>query len=552
VTDPERASGAGPSFARSLVARTEVAAVAAALFGLTVLLQVWGGAFASEFGAHPDESAHYVTGVMVREYVAATFPLPPIKFAQEYYAHYPKVAIGHWPPVFYVLQAAWTLLFSPSRVSVLLLMAALASGLAVTLYLSLRDELGRLLATAATLMLVALPLTQKASGMVMAEIPLALLCFWAVLFLGRFLDRQRAGDAVLFGLAAAGAIMTKGNGLALILVAPLALVLSRRLGLLARPAFWYPAALVALICGPWYAMTAGIVHETFEGGRTPTADYALAAAHLYSRQLFAAGGLGLLPFLLVGLGQCLRRPAPDRPVPGKWAAAGALLAATWAFHCLVPSSREPRHMVMALPALMMFVAAGMAVTARWVSRGGSHPGWWRMAVVAAAVTVFVGQGFAVPVKSWSGFSHAVELLLRSPSEAPSVMLIVSDTLGEGMFISEVAGREPRPRRRVLRGSKVLAQSGWNGKDYRLLYRTPAEVLAFLDTGVEAVVLDTSGVTAGELHQQLMRETVRSHPERFESLGYFPVTRAGHTIEGAIEVWRLRPAFPSAHPAANIR
>lgn len=198
-------------------------------------------------------------------------------------------------------------------------------------------------------------------------------------------------------------------------------------------------------------------------------------------------------------------------------------------------------MVMALPALMMFVAAGIAVVARWAGARAGHPARWRAAVVAMAVASFLADGFAVPAKAWAGFAAAADLLLRSPSGGPSVTLIVADVRGEGMFISEVVAREPRPRRRILRGSKVLAVSGWDGENYRLVYRTPAEVLAFLEEAADVVVLDTSADTSVETHPRLLRETLRSHSGRFENLGYFPLTRGGHRIDRAIEVWRLRRA-----------
>ena len=83
------------------------------------------GAYQAEFGGHPDEAAHYVTGLMVHDYLAAGLPGNPMRFAQMYYDHYPKVALGNWPPVFYLIQSAWTLLLTPSRASLLLLMAAL-------------------------------------------------------------------------------------------------------------------------------------------------------------------------------------------------------------------------------------------------------------------------------------------------------------------------------------------------------------------------------------------------------------------------------------------
>src|SRR5262245_40822438 len=64
-----------------------------------------------EFGSEPDEAGHYVTGLMVRDYVAAGCRGNPMHYGQEYYEHYPKVALGHWPPGFYLVQAAWTLPF---------------------------------------------------------------------------------------------------------------------------------------------------------------------------------------------------------------------------------------------------------------------------------------------------------------------------------------------------------------------------------------------------------------------------------------------------------
>lgn len=515
------------------------AGVAAGTAILAVLLQIWSGAYRSEFGAHPDESAHYVTGVMVREYLAGLAPEPPLRFAAEYYAHYPKVALGHWPPGFYVLQAGWTLPFSSSRVSVLLLMAALTAALATTLFVALRGEVGGLIAAAAAALLVALPIVQKATGMVMAEIPLALLCFWAILSFGRFLDSGRARDAVLCGVASAAAILTKGNAFAIAVAAPVALVLARRWERLARPASWASIALVAALCAPWYVLTARMTADNFAAGR-PTIEYGLAALRLYTPHLVLAGGLGLALLAAIGLADAVVRPWRRRALRGKWAAAAALLFATWAFHCVMPSSREPRHMVMAAPALMMFVAAGMDVAARWASRGGPHSRAWQGAVIAASAALFAGNGFAVPAKAWSGFSAAVDALLRSPAGGSSTILIVSDVRGEGMFISEIAMREPRPHRRVLRASKVMAQSGWNGEGYRLLYHSDPEVLAYLEQGTEAIVLDTSGVAKGEEHLPLVTHAVRSHPERFESLGYFPVTRAGQVIDRAIEVWRFRP------------
>src|SRR5512137_1938426 len=114
-----------PRFSPAL--RLPTLALAAVLFAVAVAFQWVGGAYQSEFGSHPDEAAHYVTGLVMRDYLAAGLPGNPLTYAKQYYQHYPKVALGHWPPVFYVLQSVWTLLFTPSPASVLLLMALLTA-----------------------------------------------------------------------------------------------------------------------------------------------------------------------------------------------------------------------------------------------------------------------------------------------------------------------------------------------------------------------------------------------------------------------------------------
>src|SRR5882672_8564885 len=133
-------------------------------FCCSAALQWVAGAFRSGFGANPDEPAHYLTGLMVRDYVAQFFPGPPIAFAQNYYLHYPAVAFGHWPPMFYVLQAFWTLAAPVSHSSLLVLMAALTAATAAVL-----DHLAQEGGLVAGVLFVALPITQVYTSAIMAE-----------------------------------------------------------------------------------------------------------------------------------------------------------------------------------------------------------------------------------------------------------------------------------------------------------------------------------------------------------------------------------------------
>lgn len=106
---------------------------------------------------------------MVRDYIAAGFPGPPLPYARNYYLHYPEVALGHWPPFFYVLQAAWTLVFTASRTSVMLLMAAITALLATVLCETLREEFSLVLGMSAAALMISLPVIEEFSLLLMAE-----------------------------------------------------------------------------------------------------------------------------------------------------------------------------------------------------------------------------------------------------------------------------------------------------------------------------------------------------------------------------------------------
>ena len=76
---------------------------------LTAILQWRSGAYSSDLATNSDEPAHVVSGLMVHDYAARLLNLTALSlpvnlraFAEAYYVHYPKVAIGHWPPSFYL------------------------------------------------------------------------------------------------------------------------------------------------------------------------------------------------------------------------------------------------------------------------------------------------------------------------------------------------------------------------------------------------------------------------------------------------------------------
>ena len=154
--------------------RPGLALAGLALLGVSLALQFGSGAHDSEFGAHPDEAAHFISGLMVRDYLLDGLPGNPMAFAQNYYEHYPKVAIGHYPPGFYVAQGIWMLpAASPS--SALTFMAFLTAGVATLICLIGFRFLPPPAAIGAAAIFVLLPFSQRYTSLVMSDMLVALL-----------------------------------------------------------------------------------------------------------------------------------------------------------------------------------------------------------------------------------------------------------------------------------------------------------------------------------------------------------------------------------------
>jgi hypothetical protein len=121
-----------------------------------------------------------------------------------------------------------------------------------------------------------------------------------------------------------------------------------------------------------------------------------------------------------------------------------------------------------------------------------------------------------------------------------IIIVSSDPTIEGMFISEVAMHEKRPGHIVLRASKVLGTARWDGRDYRVVYRTPAELMKYLKgVPVGVVVIDGSLPQPDQSqHYALLQKTLLAYPDRWEPLGAYPLTKNGVEYGDALLVYRL--------------
>ncbi len=490
-------------------------AILGALLFLTVLLQILSGAYRAEFSAYPDEPAHYVTSLMVREYITGPHPFSPLAFAEQYYHHYPKVAIGHWPPFFYLVQALWMLLFSAARASVRLEIAFTTAILGFSFWQEARRWFGNAPAILGAALLICLPLVQDSTDQEMAETLLALCCYWCVIYFGRFLDSQKRSDSLLFGLWFALAVLTKGSGWLLALVPCIGFLLTRKVRVVFTREFWFGLLLAAALCVPWQLATFQSAQRGWAGGAHPTAAYTVSAlfqffsitVDIVGPVLATIAGLGIVITVLIPL---FRKPVRTTP-----AIMLGLLIADLIFHSVVPAGVEDRKMIMAVPAILYFLFTGGLWLADIVPAPSHFARWKRPALAALAAVLFFSTVFRIPRDSHYGYAEAARFLVSDPSLRSASILVSSGSIGEGLLISEVAILQPRPHDVILRATKELAHVDWAGGHYESLYHDTPSLRRYLEqANISSVVVDTYHGSGSFPHEILVKRALKEKTGKF--------------------------------------
>jgi hypothetical protein len=494
---------------------------------LAVLLQKAGGAFSSEMGHYPDEAAHYITGLMVRDYAASGFPGNPVTFAERFYARFPKVAFGVWPPLFHGVLGVWLLPTPDGRTSALLLMALIMAATAYVLYRCVRQVAGRICGVSIGLLLVLLPISQVVTSTVMADSLVMLTELATAALMARWLRTGSNRDARWVGVAAGLACMTKGNGMAVILAVPLAIALTRRFDLLRKSGIYVGGLIAALLAFGWelYALILDRRISTFN-------DFSSAgvrAAFEFSFQ-FVYNEIGWALCALILLGIMVAAGSVKRRVGAwaLWASMGAVGFSVFVFHIAIPHSMDGRYLLAGLAPLMAFLVPGARRIAETPSLTKIAARWRVPLVLLCALAIFFGFSFRVPKMPRFGFREAAAWLENHPL-AGGRYLVISDSNGEGAFIAEVASRSDRrlPVPLVMRASKLLFVSDWNLSGYRLVYDGPEQALAAIEQmGISYIVMDSTQNLSRLPHWDQVRQMLHQYSDRVHVVQRFPAGENG--------------------------
>ena len=145
--------------------------------------------------------------------------------------------------------------------------------------------------------------------------------------------------------------------------------------------------------------------------------------------------------------------------------------------------------------------------------------------------------YAAPQPADAFAEPAQTLLSHAGLERELTLVSSSHPGGEGAFIAEVAQLEPKPVRIVLRATKLLSSSTWNGLNYTLRYSSPEAVRTALEgLPVRVIVTDTAPGTSYSHHDLLLR-TLHQYAADWQLIYSSPSEREH------VEIYRLTKDLP---------
>jgi hypothetical protein len=404
----------------------------------------------------------------------------------------------------------------------------------------------------AGLTFLGLSIVRSEIGLVMAELPLTLLCLLAVLAFADFTASRRLGDALRFSGWASLAILTKGNALALGLLPPLAILLTGAFGLLRSPKLWLAALIIAVVCGPVYYLTLHMAIAVGSDKGYVSSGYLLRNLQTVLPQFLLVACPALLAAAAVGSVRCLAEPVGTGEGPRHALTLRVVLAwvaAVLIFHVVIPISGEPRYLLPALPGVVLLAWHGLDGLGRVFTGRAARLGW---AIPMLGGGLILG-GDARPLRPLVAGYRAAAASIPVTDEG-TVVLVASNTHGEGAFIVERRLQDPSRTSYVLRASKVLASDSWTGACYRPRFETTAELRRYLaEVPVHYLLFDDFPCPEqrNTAHLDLLGRLLRESPDEFPLVGEFPVRGWWGMREGTARLYLNRQAQGRAPGAIHI-
>lgn len=201
------------------------------------------------------------------------------------------------------------------------------------------------------------------------------------------------------------------------------------------------AGIVSVVCGSWYLPMRHLVAYAAE----PLPHFGSVVPAMWANTAALAGSMGIPVLLVAGAGMALTlRRRWQGENWGVWISAAALILSYWAFHSVTVPDPEPRYLLPALAPLILLLTAGIDGLSRRLRRSP--------VLLAIGLTIVYAAGtFTVMPTPHLGYAEVALAISNQRDPARGIILADGAAESEGMAVSEIAIRDRRPARYVLRG-----------------------------------------------------------------------------------------------------
>jgi 4-amino-4-deoxy-L-arabinose transferase-like glycosyltransferase len=464
-----------------------------------------------------DETRHVMNGVFMRDLLVDRPVAHPLNYAYEYYAKYPAIAVPHWPPLFYLIEGLFFLVFGISVWASRLAILGFAL-LGAYFWYRIAERYGsssRALLSA--LIFCLLPTVMVFESVTMLEIPQVALCLGTIFFWLRWVERERAADVWAMALFAAAAMLISQKSVFLVVLLGLDLLLNRRFRLLRN---WHAgAALIASLAAvlPWYLFSFRTLTTSY---RRAIGDNFQHVAHLwtvlfYPRTLPGQLGIVLLILACIGIGW----------VAFHWQSQYRFLL-LWVFSAYLSFTlireKDARHIIIWLPPLVYFALLGIEAVWPWRR--------WLWVAYGTLAVYFLVVGIRFQRPRLTGVEDAARFVMAQSSAD----IVYYQGRLNGDFIFYVRQLDPQKRHMVARDKQVVVTNMVYARQPLLL--ASEQILDFFQSwGIRYIIIENKDADPG---LGVVRELLET--DRFERAATFPIqTNGAYGEPDGITVYRFR-------------
>ncbi|MCD2451803.1 GtrA family protein [Methylicorpusculum oleiharenae] len=434
-----------------------------------------------------DEGSHFLNGYLIWSYLTEAFGQNPLAYATDFYIHYPKISIGHWPPLYYVFLASFFFLLPHATFPFMLVNLFVAALPALLIARVVRQALGLPWAALAAFTYVLIPITLNNTVYLMLDQALTCLCLIAALQWSAYAKEPTLKRGLAYAAITATAILVKGNGWLLGVFPFFHIALTGNWRILFNWRTYVAGTLALSIVGVWTVVTFKISSDGFNYAWG--LDYFILATSTFLLALYS--NLGLVGVIAVCVGIAGSLSVKERPELLEMGRTGlAMVLATLLFHSIVPVDLDQRYMSSAIPFLAIFMAIGVWVCVRRWQMVNSRP--W--SVLTVAIAIFSIPGLLFLESRPDRFDLRMDLVAAQLNKQSGSRVVVIDGSpgAEGALTAEVVLRDLGRKSYVVRSSQLLAKSDFMGNRYTLRVNTPEAVLSLLDDISSSAVVVAEG------------------------------------------------------------